>query len=85
MSQNMRLILVLLGTIIGVLIINLGIIAAFRKKPGQSSRQFQVINRALKSFKSPLSEDTEELKSINELSTLMDSIKSRSNETDQEE
>ena len=85
MSQNMRLILVLIGTIIGVLIINLGIIAAFRKKPGQSSRQFQVINRALKSIKSPLSEDTEELKSINELSTIMKSIKSQSNKAEPEE
>jgi hypothetical protein len=85
MPQTMQLILVLGGTLLGVFIANYWILAKFRKKSGQQSHQFKVINQAIKSIKNPFSDDTEEFKNISELSNLINSIKNPSDDINSDE
>lgn len=74
MSETHRIILIIFGTLLGVLLINVSIISVLRNKTGYKARQYKVISRAINSIKNPLSEDSEEMKKLDELSSLVQSF-----------
>ncbi len=79
MNQSQEVAIILCLTIGIVIIINVGILILFRRDPGARVRPYKALGKALKTARAPWENEDKQLK---ELSNIIESIKSESEQNE---